>query len=788
MNKRRKKMRIIAMFICILMAFGSNFAYAQAAAGVDEAPLTAREEAVAQTIQDEDIGEQKALAAEQAPISEFDDYEAIRSAKNEEVSLRTSNSKTYRIDENNMQTVVYTEDIHYYDASAGYQEIDNAIVENNSQYGNTFYHLSNKANAYSAHFADADEGELVRLNYQGKGLSITPVQEEVEAPDLEPAQEASPDSAVLPSTAAPVRGADEEMQTHNRAQIEESPILKKADAAGSSAKPDESAAAQNASPGGEAAQIPAEAPLAQTAEIGGVKEEAVQEMPKEDVVTAQMLASSAQVYPVFQKSESLQQLVYPENSVLYEEILPNIDILYETEKDGLKEYIVIKAPTQQNEFLFDYALYGLTPFTDENGNISFQNELGEDIFLIDKLFAVDDNEVITQDVCCEVISTEGGTARVKVTLDKDYLTDPSRAFPVIIDPSTMVTGSSTTKDTYVNQASPSTNYYLSDYLKVGKSGGKEMWSLIKFDLPSIPASNVTNAKIRLKYDSGSRPSSLYANRVTSSWTSNGVCWNNRPNVNMGSDAANRSTKGALDGADWYVLHVTTSTKNMLKGTTNNGWKIHDSGLGSSSSTTYRSSDYASPYKPELVIDHTGSTTPSYYCGNRAYESKTGKICNCMGYALDVDQYIKPGTLNPRAEIMNDISTLNELLTVINGLSIVYMANRSMTFETLNAYNSSIKTDRYRVVLRVGYSDSNGIDGMQFSADSSGGTSFDAWDYHWWYQTNTGQWAEKGGQDPSRKIPGTSASTNPGSTANLGLWDYYYTSGCKYFAIKQDTSN
>ena len=160
----------------------------------------------------------------------------------------------------------------------------------------------------------------------------------------------------------------------------------------------------------------------------------------------------------------------------------------------------------------------------------------------------------------------------------------------------------------------------------------------------------------------------------------------------------------------------------------------------------------------------------------------------MGYALDVDQYIKPGTLNPRAEIMNDISTLNELLTVINGLSIVYMANRSMTFETLNTYNSSIKTDRYRVVLRVGYSDSNGIDGMQLSPNPSGDYTHDAWDYHWWYQTNTGQWAEKGGQDPSRKIPGTSASTNPGSSANLGLWDYYYTSGCKYFAIKQDTSN
>ena len=65
---------------------------------------------------------------------------------------------------------------------------------------------------------------------------------------------------------------------------------------------------------------------------------------------------------------------------------------------------------------------------------------------------------------------------------------------------------------------------------------------------------------------------------------------------------------------------------------------------------------------------------------------------------------------------------------------------------------------------------------------------DAWDYHWWYQTDTGQWAEKDGPDPSRKIPGTSATTNPGSSANQSLWGAYYASGCKYFAIKQNTNN
>ena len=153
----------------------------------------------------------------------------------------------------------------------------------------------------------------------------------------------------------------------------------------------------------------------------------------------------------------------------------------------------------------------------------------------------------------------------------------------------------------------------------------------------------------------------------------------------------------------------------------------------------------------------------------------------MGYALDVDQYIKPGTLNPRAEIMNDISTLNELLTVINGLSIVYMANRSMTFETLNAYNSSIKTDRYRVVLRVGYSDSNGIDGMQLSPNPSGDYTHDAWDYHWWYQIKDGRWAEKNGNTNSQIVPGSSGTKNPG--ASIWKGSVNYESICKYYAIK-----
>ena len=260
--------------------------------------------------------------------------------------------------------------------------------------------------------------------------------------------------------------------------------------------------------------------------------------------------------------------------------------------------------------------------------------------------------------------------------------------------------------------------------------------------------------------------------------------------------ANRSTKGAFDGADWYVLHVTTSTKNMLKGTANYGWKIHDTGL-TSSSTTYRSSDYASPYKPELVIDHTSSTTPpSTNYGSRGYESSTGDGQNCMGYALDIQKFINykilfgsPYATSTDWTAVNQSKNYTALMTVVERVMRRYMNDKLgyNGYKAISSYNSSIDGNSYRTVMRLGVLDNNDQDGWQL-VYSNYDSSFDQWDYHWWYQTKTGQWAEKRGGDPSRKIPGTSASTNPGSSANLSLWDYYYTSGCKYFAIKQNTNN
>lgn len=799
MKKINSIIRTFSILLCIILLFNTGFVSAQ---GTDE---TTEPDAV------ESIGEDAIEAeaeVEAEPVIEHDDYEVIRTDENEIAGLRTPNSKTYRIDDENMQTVIYTEDIHYLDASAGYKEIDNSIVASTSQYGNTLYRLTNEANAYSAYFADENEDELVRINYGGKSISITPVAEEpiTDAPINAPIEtpiDAPIETPVEAPIEAPIETPVEEpieapIETPVEAPIEEEDTTTEI----SDIQSEEPAAAnmENVSTDEtEASEEPTEA--ASTDSTADVVTEDSTELtlePIEEAVTAKILSSSLADYAVFTESPSLQQLIYPENSVLYEDILPNIDILYETDNYKLKEYIVIKEPTTQNEFLFDYSLYGLTVFTDEAGNISFRDETGEDIFLIGDLFAVDNAGAMTESVTCTVVSTNSGTARLKVTLDAEYLADPERAFPVVIDPSTLICGSKVTLDTYISAAATGTNYYTSDYLKTGfAASGKEQWSLMKFELyTDATASTITSAKIRLEKHSGTSPSSLYARRITSSWSSSSVTYATKPSVSTSTSASNRSAKGVSDGDNWYSLSVTTMVKNMLNGTANYGWKIYDSGLTGTQSTSYYSSDYISPHRPELVINYSTTSTADY--GDRAYESSTGSGQNCMGYALDVNEYIGPSILfsSPYAttsdqSAFNQVDSIEDGLIIIERLSLRYM-NENIggdNYEILNAYNSSINNGRYRAVLRFGIKERDGSPGYIIKYnDDPNLPLYDDWDYHWWYQTNTGQWAEKKSSGSSQRIDGTNGTTNPGSSSNLSKWSgdsVNYTSTCKYYAIRSN---
>ena len=120
-------------------------------------------------------------------------------------------------------------------------------------------------------------------------------------------------------------------------------------------------------------------------------------------------------------------------------------------------------------------------------------------------------------------------------------------------------------------------------------------------MPSnITAAQVTSATLRIKKREHKTPT-IKAYRVTSSWSSSSVTWNNKPSYTT----ANGTGTITLDTGSWYKLDTTTLVKYWLAGTYSNyGFLLKEpSETSSSQKTKFYSSDAPSPNKPELIIEY-----------------------------------------------------------------------------------------------------------------------------------------------------------------------------------------
>lgn len=96
--------------------------------------------------------------------------------------------------------------------------------------------------------------------------------------------------------------------------------------------------------------------------------------------------------------------------------------------------------------------------------------------------------------------------------------------------------------------------------------------------------------------------------------------------------------------------------------------------------------------------------------------------------------------------MNSLSALRSL---VKSKSETYMSNHGITASVISSYDTFINTStQHRVVMRVGYYDTNENGEWDFSANPG----YDTWDYHWRMQLGDGTWADKRGGWPSRIVP------------------------------------
>ena len=170
-----------------------------------------------------------------------------------------------------------------------------------------------------------------------------------------------------------------------------------------------------------------------------------------------------------------------------------------------------------------------------------------------------------------------------------------------------VTGAQT--DTYVDQNAATTSFGAAATLNLIPSGDspKERWVFVEFDLSScaIPATGGADSATLSLYLSAAPTTSFNfdATRVTSAWAGT-LTWNQAQALTYAGSPTTSSTGGTTGGVR-ISFPVTVDVDSFIKGGSNFGWRISDSGSGQNAVkdlATFASTDSGANV-PTLTINY-----------------------------------------------------------------------------------------------------------------------------------------------------------------------------------------
>ncbi|MFD2027898.1 DNRLRE domain-containing protein [Promicromonospora aerolata] len=237
--------------------------------------------------------------------------------------------------------------------------------------------------------------------------------------------------------------------------------------------------------------------------------------------------------------------------------LDGADLSYEVLPGRVKESITLsEAPAEDAgplEYVFTLSdLDGLTPRLEKDGSIGFYGELEPEPAVSipagvmwdsreaettegGKLSAPDDQgAAVSRDVAYELERSGQGAWTLTVTPDLDWLMAEARVWPVTVDPTIIISPTGNfSKDTMILSEAPTTEYYTSSRLSVGRTGGGLARSMLEFPQlhDVVPAgSTVTDADLELYFDQAhtdwATKVPLEVREVTGAWESRTTNWSN----------------------------------------------------------------------------------------------------------------------------------------------------------------------------------------------------------------------------------------------------------------------
>lgn len=246
------------------------------------------------------------------------------------------------------------------------------------------------------------------------------------------------------------------------------------------------------------------------------------------VSTSTLIPDGYSKWSAKQKQQALLQLT---STATYSEILPYVDLQYVVSPDKLKENIVLQSAHAPATYSFtikaprlDVALQdGVLTCTDKQNpeHIVFQTQAP---------YMVDANGEMSTDVG-STLSEQGNTYTLRLDPSSTWLHDPQRAFPVTIDPTFSVAGSSQVTDTFVASNFPTANYNSSILMRAGNSSySGTTRTFLKFNVPNMGASSfLLDAELNLTpYSALTTSAQVNAYKVNADWNGSTITYANQP--------------------------------------------------------------------------------------------------------------------------------------------------------------------------------------------------------------------------------------------------------------------
>ncbi len=368
------------------------------------------------------------------------------------------------------------------------------------------------------------------------------------------------------------------------------------------------------------------------------------------------------------------------SSVTYSNVKSNVDLQYILTGNKIKENIIIKAPSSSYVYVFKIEATGLYAELEKGGDVLLKDlDTGKSKYRIPAPFMYDVNGLISYDVYYELQQVSDYVYELAVVADDTWINDPSREFPVVVDPT--LAPELAVWDTYVVSSAPSVNYGTATYLWLASSSN----ALIYMDLYSIPSdATFVSASLDLHYyfptNYTSGKVNVNAYTVTEAWDETSVSWSDKPTYSptpLSTTVINYSSSATSSSPKLAHLDISAAVRAWDQGSPENNGIVLTYASGSSIPIYFKSYE-SGAYCPKISIVYS-HTISGVYALQNAFYSNSYVTLNNMGFYPGLLAYGKYYSSNNNPATTFERSSLFKITPV--GSTGRYII-RSMHFNTL----------------------------------------------------------------------------------------------------------